>query len=184
MGPDAARAARHHAGRDHFEDDFQQAHHLLPEFDALENVVLPQMIAGRSKTEAAKEAARQAIRDELAANDAKALRALFGQLAGQGVPVVVVDQPASIGALPVAVAQAMGLDTAYLPGLAMRRIADLHPGEAKTDARDGQIGRRNRTQRASTPQRASIASLVIRTSPATIARRSALSPNCARGMTS
>lgn len=24
----------------------------------------------------------------------------------------------------------------YLPGLAMRRIADLHAGEAKTDARD------------------------------------------------
>ena len=35
-----------------------QAHHLLPEFDALENVVLPQMIAGRPKAEAAKEAAR------------------------------------------------------------------------------------------------------------------------------
>ena len=46
-------------------------------------------------------------------------------------------RPASqIGALPVAVAQAMGIDTAYLPGLAMRRIADLHPGNAKTDARD------------------------------------------------
>lgn len=27
----------------------------------------------------------------------------------------------------------------YLPGLAMRRIADLHPGEAKTDARDAAI---------------------------------------------
>jgi lipoprotein-releasing system ATP-binding protein len=35
-----------------------QAHHLLPEFDALENVVLPQMIAGKSRAEAAKEAAR------------------------------------------------------------------------------------------------------------------------------
>ena len=35
-----------------------QAHHLLPEFDALENVVLPQMIAGRSRAEAAKQAAR------------------------------------------------------------------------------------------------------------------------------
>src|SRR5471032_2108780 len=35
-----------------------QAHHLLPEFDALENVILPQMIAGKSRAEAAVEAAR------------------------------------------------------------------------------------------------------------------------------
>jgi len=35
-----------------------QAHHLLPEFDALENVVMPQMIAGKSRAEAAVEAGR------------------------------------------------------------------------------------------------------------------------------
>ena len=35
-----------------------QAHHLLPEFDALENVVLPQMIAGQSRADAAREATR------------------------------------------------------------------------------------------------------------------------------
>ena len=35
-----------------------QAHHLLPEFDALENVILPQMIAGKSRSQAAVEAAR------------------------------------------------------------------------------------------------------------------------------
>src|SRR3954468_19585297 len=35
-----------------------QAHHLLPEFDALENVILPQMIGGRSRAEAAKEGER------------------------------------------------------------------------------------------------------------------------------
>jgi hypothetical protein len=50
--------------------------------------------------------------------------------------LVVVDQPATIGALPVTVACACGVEVAYLPGLAMRRIADLHPGKAKTDARD------------------------------------------------
>jgi hypothetical protein len=36
----------------------------------------------------------------------------------------------------VAVARACGHEVAYLPGLAMRRIADLYPGNAKTDARD------------------------------------------------
>lgn len=67
------------------------------------------------------------------------LRALFGKLARHGTVLVVVDQPASIGALPVAVARACGHQVAYLPGLAMRRIADLHPGTAKTDARDAYV---------------------------------------------
>jgi hypothetical protein len=52
---------------------------------------------------------------------------------------VVVDQPASIGALPVAVARACGHQVAYLPGMAMRRVADLHPGAAKTDACDAYV---------------------------------------------
>jgi hypothetical protein len=54
-------------------------------------------------------------------------------------PLVIVDQPATIGALPVAVARAAGHQVAYLPGLAMRRIADLYPGRAKTNARDAFI---------------------------------------------
>jgi len=52
---------------------------------------------------------------------------------------VVVDQPNTIGALPVTVARDCGHDVAYLPGLSMRRVADLYPGQAKTDARDAFI---------------------------------------------
>jgi transposase len=69
-------------------------------------------------------------------NDEAQLRALFDELAVDGRVLVVVDQPASIGALAIAVARACGVAIAYLPGLAMRRIADLYPGEGKTDPRD------------------------------------------------
>ena len=52
---------------------------------------------------------------------------------------MVVDQPNTIGALPVAVARDCGCEVAYLPGLAMRKAADLYPGNSKTDARDAFI---------------------------------------------
>src|SRR2546421_6853660 len=79
------------------------------------------------------------LHDSPLPNTEAKLRALFGRLARHGGLLVVVDQPASIGALPVAVARACGHQVAYLPGLAMRRIADLHPGTAKTDARDAYV---------------------------------------------
>ena len=73
-------------------------------------------------------------------NNEPRLRELFTKLqARHGAVLVVVDQPASIGALPLAVARDAGCRVAYLPGLTMRRIADLYPGEAKTDARDAAI---------------------------------------------
>lgn len=68
------------------------------------------------------------------------IRALLQTLrAEHGAVLVVVDQPKTIGALVIAVAQDLGIDVAYLPGLTMRRVADLHEGQAKTDARDAFI---------------------------------------------
>lgn len=67
------------------------------------------------------------------------LLALFHDLEAHGRVLIVVDQLASIGALAIAVARARGITVAYLPGLAMRRIADLYPGETKTDARDAYV---------------------------------------------
>ncbi|MCC2280561.1 IS110 family transposase [Streptomyces sp. ET3-23] len=78
--------------------------------------------------------------DKRLPNNEPKLRELFTKLqAKHGTVLVVVDQPASIGALPLAVARDAGCRVAYLPGLTMRRIADLYPGEAKTDARDTAI---------------------------------------------
>ncbi|MFJ9800068.1 IS110 family RNA-guided transposase [Streptomyces wuyuanensis] len=73
-------------------------------------------------------------------NSEPKLRAVLDKLRDKfGTVLVVVDQPASIGALPLAVARDSGCQVAYLPGLAMRRIADLYPGEAKTDAKDAAV---------------------------------------------
>ncbi|MCF3135045.1 IS110 family transposase [Streptomyces olivochromogenes] len=78
--------------------------------------------------------------DKRLPNSEPKLREVFAKLiAKHGTVLVVVDQPASIGALPLAVARDTGCKVAYLPGLTMRRIADLYPGEAKTDARDAFI---------------------------------------------
>ena len=95
---------------------------------------------GKSEHHAcALDTAGKRVHDKALPNDETALRTVFITLAEHGRVLVVVDQPASIGALAVAVARSMGIDVAYLPGLAMRRIADLHPGQGKTDARDAHI---------------------------------------------
>jgi transposase len=86
-------------------------------------------------------AAGKVVFDKALPNDEARLRSILQELvAAHGLVLMVVDQPATIGALPVAVAEAVeSVEVAYLPGLAMRRIADLHPGSAKTDARDAFI---------------------------------------------
>lgn len=71
--------------------------------------------------------------------DETAVRELIAGLKRRGPVLFVVDQPATIGALPIAAARAEGVLVGYLPGLAMRRIADTMPGQAKTDARDAAV---------------------------------------------
>lgn len=82
------------------------------------------------------DAAGRRVFDKPLPQDQKRLEELFTRLEGLGQMLVIVDQPNTIGALPIAVARSMGITVAYLPGLAMRRAADLYPGNVKTDARD------------------------------------------------
>ena len=56
-----------------------------------------------------------------------------------GSVLMVVDQPNTIGALPIAVARDCGCTVGDLPDLAMRKAADLYPGRSKTDGRDAFI---------------------------------------------
>ncbi|WP_406209625.1 IS110 family transposase [Streptomyces sp. NBC_01017] len=77
------------------------------------------------------------VHDKRLPNTEPKLIELFTKLVAKfGTVLVVVDQVANIGALPITAARAAGCRVAYLPGLSMRRAADLYPGEAKTDARD------------------------------------------------
>ncbi len=83
-------------------------------------------------------------------NDQGDLEALLDRAAGHGTPGLVIDQPGSIAQLALAVAARRGIPVAYVPGLVMRRAADLYPGEAKTDKRDAYViadtGRTRRRQ--------------------------------------
>lgn len=64
---------------------------------------------------------------------------MLGKLSKHGRVLLVVDQPNTIGSLPLTVARNMGIAVAYLPGTAMRRTAQLLPGDAKTDRRDAHV---------------------------------------------
>lgn len=85
------------------------------------------------------DAAGSKVFDKALPQDQAKLEELFTRLQEHGRVLVIVDQPNTIGALPIAVARSLGIQVAYLPGLAMRRAADLYPGNAKTDARDAFI---------------------------------------------
>lgn len=65
-----------------------------------------------------------------------ALEELIDDASEHGMAGLVIDQPGSIAQLAIAIAARRQVPVAYVPGLVMRRAADLYPGEAKTDRRD------------------------------------------------
>ena len=67
------------------------------------------------------------LHDRALAGDEARLRGLYERLSRKGHLLVVVGRPATIGG--VAVARDTGIAVGYLPGVSMRRIADLTPGE-------------------------------------------------------
>ena len=71
--------------------------------------------------------------------DEAQLRDLFTHLQEHGDVLMVADQPNTIEALPIAVPRDVNCAVAYLPGLAMRKAADLYPDRSRTDARDAFI---------------------------------------------
>ena len=77
--------------------------------------------------------------DKPLVQDEGELRELFTGLQERGGVLMVVHQPNTLGALPIAVARDEGCTVAYLPGLAMRKAADLYSGRSKSDARDAFI---------------------------------------------
>lgn len=79
------------------------------------------------------------ISDRPVKNREHDLAALLDTAESIGRPALVIDQPGSIGTLAVQAALGRGIAVAYVPGLVMRRAADLYPGESKTDKRDSVI---------------------------------------------
>lgn len=94
--------------------------------------------------------AGQALFDRRVANSEADLVKLLDAAASHGTAALVIDQPGSIAQLALALARSRETPVAYIPGLVMRRAADLYPGEAKTDRRDAFViadtARTRRTQ--------------------------------------
>lgn len=79
------------------------------------------------------------VHDKPLGQDETEIRDLLSRLSERGRVLLVVDQPNTIGSLPLAVARDMGVAVAYLPGGAMRKAVQLLPGDAKTDERDAYV---------------------------------------------
>lgn len=120
-------------------DGSQQGHTVVNENETVDIYLGLDVGKGEHHATALTPAGKKAF-DKPLPNTEPKLRELLSKLQSKyGTVLVVVDQPASIGALPLVVARNMGCQVAYLPGLTMRRIAELYPGEAKTDAKDAYV---------------------------------------------
>lgn len=69
-------------------------------------------------------------------NGEAGLERMIDQAEGAGRTVLVIDTTSSAARLLLGVAARRGVPVAYVPGLVMRRAADLYAGAAKTDPRD------------------------------------------------
>lgn len=88
------------------------------------------------------------LADRRVDNSEAGLVKILDSAAEHGVVGLVIDQPGSIAQLALALARQREVPVAYIPGLVMRRAADLYPGDAKTDRRDAYvIGDTARTRR-------------------------------------
>lgn len=67
-----------------------------------------------------------------------ALRAMLHHATTHGTPILILDQSASMGLLPCAVAHDLGIAVHYLPGSTFRHVANSFPGGTKTDRRDAE----------------------------------------------
>ncbi len=74
--------------------------------------------------------------DRRVTNGEADLAAVLDDGAAHGTVGVVIDQPGSLAQLLLALTGDRAIPVAYVPGLVMRRAADLYPGEAKTDRID------------------------------------------------
>lgn len=69
-------------------------------------------------------------------NNEAGLDRMIDQAETEGRTVMVIDTTSSSAGLLLGVAARRGIPVAYVPGLVMRRAADLYAGAAKTDPRD------------------------------------------------
>ena len=72
-------------------------------------------------------------------NDQTKLEAVVARAARHGAVALVIDQPGSIAQLAIGCHGRPQIAVAYIPGLVMRRAAELYPGEAKTDRPDAYV---------------------------------------------